>query len=88
MSFVNPELFHEKHRWLELSKTKLKQVVAPFMMRRTKKEVLQELPPKYESTYSAPLTMEQKQLYLAYLAKLQEDSLKHLDPKKRGRTAY
>jgi len=84
MSFVNPELFHEKHRWLELSKTKLKQVVAPFMLRRTKKEVLQELPPKYESTYSAPLTMEQKQLYLAYLAKLQEDSLKHLDPKKRG----
>jgi len=84
LSFVNPELFADKQKWLDLPRTKLKQAVAPFMLRRTKKEVLQELPPKVESTYSSPLTMEQKKLYLAYLAKLQEDSLKHLDPKKRG----
>lgn len=84
MSFVNPELFPDKNKWLQLPLETLKQVISPFMLRRTKQEVLQELPPKYESTLYAPLTMEQKQLYLAFLAKLQEDTLKHLDRKKKG----
>jgi len=84
LSFVNPELFTEKQKWLDLHRAKLKQAIAPFLLRRTKKDVLQELPPKVESTYSSPLTMEQKKLYLAHLAKLQEDSLKHLDPKRKG----
>lgn len=84
MSLVNPALFPDKNKWLDMPREKLKAMIAPFMLRRTKQEVMQELPPKYESTLYAPLTMEQKQLYLAQLAKLQEDTLKHLDCKKKG----
>lgn len=84
MSFVNPALFPDKNHWLQLPRETLKQIIAPFMLRRTKQEVMQELPPKYESTLYAPLTMEQKKLYLSYLAKLQEDTLKHLDRKRKG----
>ncbi|TGE39043.1 helicase [Desulfosporosinus fructosivorans] len=39
----------------------------PFILRRLKKDVLKELPDKIETLMSAPLTEEQKKLYLAYL---------------------
>jgi len=39
----------------------------PFILRRLKKDVLKELPDKIETLISAPLTEDQKKLYLAYL---------------------
>lgn len=39
----------------------------PFILRRLKKNVLKELPEKIETLLSAPLTEDQKKLYLAYL---------------------
>lgn len=39
----------------------------PFILRRLKRDVLKELPEKIETQLSAPLTEEQKRLYLAYL---------------------
>lgn len=42
---------------------KLRRMIAPFILRRIKKDVLKELPPKMEEVYYAPLTGEQKQLY-------------------------
>ncbi|MDP4126746.1 MAG: DEAD/DEAH box helicase [Bacillota bacterium] len=39
----------------------------PFILRRLKKDVLRELPDKIETVINAPLTEEQKKLYLAYL---------------------
>jgi SNF2 family DNA or RNA helicase len=39
----------------------------PFILRRLKKDVLKELPEKIETLLSAPLTEDQKKLYLAYL---------------------
>ena len=39
----------------------------PFILRRLKKDVLKELPDKIETQLNAPLTEEQKILYLAYL---------------------
>ncbi len=39
----------------------------PFILRRLKKDVLKELPDKIETLMSAPLTEDQKKLYLAYL---------------------
>ncbi|SPF48594.1 Helicase conserved C-terminal domain protein [Candidatus Desulfosporosinus infrequens] len=39
----------------------------PFILRRLKKDVLKELPDKIETQLNAPLTEEQKKLYLAYL---------------------
>ncbi len=39
----------------------------PFILRRMKKDVLKELPQKFETKMTAELTKEQKKVYLAYL---------------------
>jgi len=39
----------------------------PFILRRLKKDVLKELPPKIETEMNASLTEEQRKVYLAYL---------------------
>ncbi len=41
--------------------------IKPFLLRRLKKDVLNELPEKIENTMLAELTVEQKKLYMAYL---------------------
>ena len=43
---------------------RLKQQIAPFVLRRTKEEVLQELPPKVEMELICPLTELQQQEYI------------------------
>lgn len=45
----------------------LNRQIRPFVLRRLKKDVLNELPEKIENTMKAELTDEQKKLYLAYL---------------------
>lgn len=47
------------------SEIHLQKLIAPFVLRRLKKEVLQDLPDKLEEVYYAPLTGEQKELYNA-----------------------
>ncbi len=47
----------------------LQKKVAPFILRRTKKDVLTELPDKIEEVYYATLVDEQRELYDAYLNK-------------------
>jgi len=47
--------------------TELSRHANPFILRRLKKDVLKELPDKIETQLSAPLTEEQKKLYVAYL---------------------
>jgi ERCC4-related helicase len=49
----------------------LQKQIAPFILRRMKRDVLQELPPKIESRVLIDLTREQKKIYLAYLKKAQ-----------------
>ena len=44
-----------------------------------KKDVLSELPEKIETMETVELLPEQKKLYAAYLAKLRQDTFKHLD---------
>ena len=44
---------------------RLHRMVAPFILRRLKREVLSELPPKVESTRTIPLGEEQRRLYVA-----------------------
>ncbi|MDR1665231.1 MAG: SNF2 helicase associated domain-containing protein [Clostridiales bacterium] len=46
---------------------KLKRQIAPFILRRVKKNVLTELPDKTETTLLAELLPEQKKIYLAHL---------------------
>ena len=45
----------------------LKKIVSPFILRRTKKEVLAELPEKVENNMIVELSSEQKKLYMTYV---------------------
>jgi SNF2 family DNA or RNA helicase len=48
---------------------KLRKIISPFILRRIKTEVLNELPEKIESFVYAEMTSEQKKIYSAYLKK-------------------
>ena len=52
------------------SLSSLNRQIRPFVLRRLKKDVLNELPEKIENTMKAELTDEQKKLYLAYLEEI------------------
>jgi hypothetical protein len=76
---VFPELFLGLRDFSHLTKEKVARRARPFLLRRLKEDVLTELPDKIESLDFSELLPEQKKLYAAYLAKLREDTLKHLD---------
>ncbi|WP_227937607.1 DEAD/DEAH box helicase [Alkalihalobacillus deserti] len=76
---VFPQLFLGLKEYSQLSRKKIARRVRPFLLRRIKEDVLSELPEKVESLVSAELLPEQKKLYMAYLAKLRHETLKHLD---------
>ncbi|MHA6482921.1 DEAD/DEAH box helicase [Paenibacillus sp. strain BS8-2] len=83
---VFPALFPDLRAFGELTREEVARRGRPFLMRRLKSEVLRELPEKIETLQSSELLPEQKKLYAAYLAKLREDSLKHLDSNDFGRS--
>ena len=76
---VFPELFQGLREFSFLPNKTISRRIRPFLLRRLKENVLGELPGKIEQVDSAELLPEQKTLYAAYLAKLREDTLKHLD---------
>lgn len=51
----------------------LKRLVSPFILRRMKKDVLKELPPRVETTLYAKLEGEQEKLYLANVATIKQE---------------
>ncbi len=51
-----------------VAEQRLRQLVKPFMLRRLKKDVLNELPPKIETVLHSEMGDEQKKLYIASLA--------------------
>jgi superfamily II DNA or RNA helicase len=76
---VSPALLGSRRRFLDLSSEKISKRVAPFILRRLKRDVLQELPDRIDSTMHTELYREQKRLYQAYLAKLQADTTSDLN---------
>ncbi|MCH5185138.1 MAG: SNF2 helicase associated domain-containing protein [Oscillospiraceae bacterium] len=54
---------------------RLKEKIAPFLLRRMKNDVLDELPEKVESVIYAELTSEQKKMYAAYAAMAKREFL-------------
>lgn len=52
---------------------RLKMLIEPFVLRRTKKQVLTELPDKSIAVLKNVMKEEQEKLYLSYLAKTKED---------------
>lgn len=57
----------------------LSRQIRPFILRRVKKEVLDELPDKLENTMVAELTEEQKKLYLAFLNNVRSEIKKEIE---------
>lgn len=76
---VFPELFSGRKAFHDLTREQVAKRVRPFLLRRLKTEVLKELPEKIESLQASELLPEQKKLYVAYLAKLQQETLEHLN---------
>lgn len=54
-------------------KTNLQKMVEPFILRRTKKEVLTELPDKIETDVHIEFSSEEEKLYLANLSNINEE---------------
>lgn len=75
---VFPELFTGKKKFSELTSQQVARKARPFLLRRLKSDVLKELPEKIETLQTSELTIEQKKLYMAYLARLQEETLQDL----------
>lgn len=69
---VLPGLFPGKKEFKQLSPETISQYVKPFIMRRKKSEVLQELPDLIEMTYKNELADDQKTIYLAQLKQMQD----------------
>lgn len=69
---VLPGLFPGKKDFKQLSPETISHYVKPFIMRRKKSEVLQELPDLIEMTYKNELADDQKTIYLAQLKQMQD----------------
>ncbi len=65
---------------------RLKKMIHPFVLRRLKKDVLQELPDKQEENLFVQMTEEQRQLYDAHVKRLQM-TLRRKDHSERGKDA-
>ena len=60
---------------------KLKMLIEPFVLRRTKKEVLTELPEKTITVLNNEMTEEQEQIYLSYLMQAKKEVAEEVDAK-------
>ncbi|MBQ4264156.1 MAG: DEAD/DEAH box helicase [Clostridia bacterium] len=58
----------------EQARETLHLMVAPFILRRMKKDVLADLPEKVETVMTSEMTAEQRKLYLAHAAQLKKES--------------
>ncbi|WP_409292581.1 SNF2 helicase associated domain-containing protein [Peribacillus sp. SCS-37] len=76
---VFPGLFADLREYSYLTPKQIARRARPFMLRRVKEDVLPELPQKIETSETQELLPAQKTLYAGYLAKLRQDTLKHLD---------
>ena len=66
--FEKPIMKEDKDALIELNKR-----IQPFVLRRMKKDVLQELPDKIEEKMVTDMTEEQKKIYMSYLANIKDE---------------
>ncbi len=77
--FVFPSMFPNHKAFSTLAPDGVAKRIRPFVLRRLKKEVLQELPDKIETVQQSELTEDQKKLYLAYLERIQHETTVSLE---------
>lgn len=70
---IMPGFFPNRTRFRELTTEEIAQMIRPFVLRRDKQTVLQDLPEKTEMNLYSALTEEQKTVYLAYLRQMREE---------------
>lgn len=75
---VFPGLFGDREEFSQLPPEIVARRVRPFLLRRLKKDVLKELPEKIETVNTTDLAVEQKKIYLAYLAQLRKETARDL----------
>jgi SNF2 family DNA or RNA helicase len=71
---ILPGLFPGLKDFKKLDPEKISAIIRPFILRRLKSDVLKELPEKIESTHITELSKEQKELYVGYLQRIQEET--------------
>lgn len=88
--FLMPGYLYNYHRFRELfereiikngnekAQTQLKRMVEPFILRRIKKDVLQDLPDKMEQVYFQEFSAEEKKIYYANLVSINQDLQKKM----------
>ncbi|MGY3766690.1 DEAD/DEAH box helicase [Vagococcus vulneris] len=69
---VMPGFFPSLRQFKKLPTETIAMMIQPFVLRRDKKQVLQDLPDKVETDLYSQLTEEQKKVYLAYLQQMQQ----------------
>ena len=85
--FVMPGYLYNRNKFQNIfisseDNTKnLKKLIKPFVLRRTKKEVMKELPPKIEKNFFVELNKDQRKIYSAYIQDVQE-KMKDINLKK------
>ncbi|MFT8318017.1 MAG: DEAD/DEAH box helicase [Sporolactobacillus sp.] len=76
---ILPGFFPSLAAFKKIENEKIAKMIRPFLLRRLKKDVLAELPDKIETVQSSELTKEQKEIYLAYLRKIQKETKESLE---------
>lgn len=75
---IMPDFFPAQKEFRQLAPEKIAKMIRPFLLRRVKKDVLTELPDKIETVNYSELTKQQKELYLAYLERIQTEAKESL----------
>jgi SNF2 family DNA or RNA helicase len=76
--FVMPGYLYSRRKFQDLfiysddNSYNLKRLIKPFILRRTKSEVMQELPEKIEKKFFVELNKDQRKIYSAYVSDLSE----------------
>ncbi|WP_339160949.1 DEAD/DEAH box helicase [Siminovitchia sp. FSL H7-0308] len=71
---ILPGLFPGLKDFKKMEPKKIANMIRPFILRRLKSDVLKELPEKIESTHILELSKEQKELYVGYLQRIQQET--------------
>ena len=72
-SIILPGLFLSKKSFNEMSEERIAEKIKPFILRRMKEDVLEDLPPKTETIEYIELSKEQKLLYQTQLSLIRSD---------------
>ncbi len=78
---ISPGFFGTKKHFLQQDPAYIAMITRPFILRRLKRDVLAELPDKIETEQYSELTKNQKQVYLAYVEKMQEKIAETIEQK-------